>query len=652
MATRAEIEAALAHYEKVGNLDAARKLKATLGAMAPDAEGKPFAQPAAPEPAQPGLVDRAAGEVAGAAETVGTLATGAVAAPLAGLGGGLYETARQILAGEFNPNDTSSVDEFADRAATEATYVPRTQAGQRNVAAIGAAIEPVAADLPALNAAGGELNAIGQAARNATQATRAAAEATGAPAAVARAAARTGEAARTAGAKVADVASDAAAAVRDRLPGRAPPVGESGGFGPRSAGSAEVPVEDLRVAKAGELPVPIKYTKAQRTRTFEDQRLERETLAKNPEIGEPIREHYREQHEQLAANVDSLIHSSGATKTDSLRGIGEAVVTPIVGKLEARKAKVRVKYAEAEKAGELEGPVELAGLVDYLNNNKTLSASVLNDVRGKIVEAGGATRGEDGKLVPKTITLKQGEELRQFIGEATGSDRKEIRQATRLKKAYDADTEGAGGQLYKAARAEHARLQRDFENASAVSRLLKNKRNTGDRQVAFEDVLNRTVIDDSTSLDQLKTVTRVLKQSGPEGRQGLKELRGGTLQWVIDQATESVASNQAVTGGRTLSPTKLHKAISKLDKSGKLEHLFGKKEAETLRILDEVAQDVLTAPPGTVNHSGTASAIAALLDISLAAGTGIPVPVATGLKLLSKQVRNAKLRAKVQEHLK
>ncbi len=697
MATRAEIEAALAHYEQVGNADAARKLKATLGAMAPDRDGTSFSAP--PKPPGPSLADRAVGEakqagqnfveggkqvfqagadlgqeIVGAAETGATLTTGMLTSPAAALGGALYETARQILNGEYNPNDRSSINQFAERAAAEATYVPRTQAGQRNVQAVGEVLEPA---IPYLNALGPLGVVEAQGIRGAVQGAKAAALASGVPSKVARAvraagdaagdvavragdtvveaAGRTGDAARAAASRAGEAVSDAARAARDALPplpGREPPTG-GGNFGPGSAGAAAVPVEDLRVAKAAQLPVPVKYTKAQRTRKFEDQKLERETLGKDTEIGAPIREHYREQHEQIAANVDRLIESSGATKTDSLRGIGETVVAPIVGKLQSRKAKVRVKYTNAEKAGELEAPVELKGFVQYLNDNKTLSASVLKDVRSEIVRIGAAARNKDGTLVPKAVTLKQGEQLRQFITEATDdASRKEVRQSTRLKKAYDTDTDGAGGVLYKEARAEHARLQRDFENANAVSRLLKNKRGTGDRKVAFEDVLARTVTDDAASLDQLKSVTRVLQQAGPEGRQALKELRGGTLEWIKREATKSVAANQAETGARTVSPTGLHRAIEKLDRSGKLEHLFGKKNAETLRILDEVAQDVLTAPPGTVNTSGTASAVAALLDLSLAAGTGIPVPVATGLKLLSKQVRNAKLRAKVQEHLK
>jgi hypothetical protein len=58
--------------------------------------------------------------------------------------------------------------------------------------------------------------------------------------------------------------------------------------------------------------------------------------------------------------------------------------------------------------------------------------------------------------------------------------------------------------------------------------------------------------------------------------------------------------------------------------------MFGKKNAEHYRTLNEVTKNIQTVPQGTTNPSGTASSILAALGEMGAqtALTGVPVPVA------------------------
>ena len=70
--------------------------------------------------------------------------------------------------------------------------------------------------------------------------------------------------------------------------------------------------------------------------------------------------------------------------------------------------------------------------------------------------------------------------------------------------------------------------------------------------------------------------------------------------------------------------------IEKLDKSGKLDYIFGKKAAEQYRTLNQVTKDVQTIPKATTNPSGTASSLLAIATEMGLQGvtTGIPVPAA------------------------
>ena len=82
--------------------------------------------------------------------------------------------------------------------------------------------------------------------------------------------------------------------------------------------------------------------------------------------------------------------------------------------------------------------------------------------------------------------------------------------------------------------------------------------------------------------------------------------------------------------------------------------MLGKKNASTVRNLNDVVKYVTTVPPGTlVNSSGTAGVIlAAMSEMGLAGvTTGIPLPVLTGLKVLRDTVKSKKIKGKISEAL-
>jgi hypothetical protein len=220
----------------------------------------------------------------------------------------------------------------------------------------------------------------------------------------------------------------------------------------------------------------------------------------------------------------------------------------------------------------------------------------------------------------------------------------------KAKEVIDAMTDGAGGDLYKRARAARMQRAKDFENVALVSNLLGTKRGSSDRAIALEDVVRKAIIEPSTSLDQVKHLGGVLLKKTPQGQQAWKELQGATLQYIRDEAYRGVTRDAA--GNQVISPANLNRVISNLDKTGKLDYLYGKKGAEQLRTLNEVAQDVFTAPPGSVNTSNTASALMMALDtLGTFTTTGLPVPALKVISEARKAMKSREIRKKVDEAL-
>ena len=196
-------------------------------------------------------------------------------------------------------------------------------------------------------------------------------------------------------------------------------------------------------------------------------------------------------------------------------------------------------------------------------------------------------------------------------------------------------TEGAGGDLYRAARAQRAELGRDFENTYRVAKLLGTRGGYADRAVALDDVFSNVVLEGS--LEEMRTVTKLLKKGGPEGQQAYAELQGQTVQYLKDQLTKN-ASGQ-------LSFAKLKTAIDTLDREEKLAYMFGKQGRQTLIDVRDTIQDALIKPEGAVNYSNTGSVVARLLDKMAA----IRFPLA---KSASDVVKNREIAKQVEESTK
>lgn len=618
MATLAQLEEGLKRAYEAGNMEYARVLAAEIVKARQDpvnqipgiqVEGQPAPDPTIGE------------RVVGGLETAATMVTGATGGALGFIGGTVAGVGRQIAQGRLgDPQATQEAAQTASRAASALTYTPRTEAGQSMTQSAAGALEAAFPAIPAVGPAG-----------QITQSVKAAA-----PALVAGARATTAPAVRAASQAVTNARQNAATVEA----------------GARSISAAEVNAGRLAQAKADELPVPIKLTEGQRTRNFEQQRFERET-AKDPTLGEPIRQRMEQQQKQMLQNLDAYVEMTGS-ETRSLRDAGVSVNEALRAELARAKMKERALYKAAEKTGELESPVNMQPLADYLNANRAgrQSAPILGTIADSLgVQEVGSGSLANGTVVAGQATLKQAEEIRKTINRFVKSnDPNDLRIAAEMKEVIDQITDGVGGDAYKKARAARAERARNFENVSLVSGLLGTKRGSSDRAIALEDVVRKSVLAPSTSLDQTRHLGMLLKKT-PQGQQAWKELQGATLQYIRDEAYGGVTTDAS--RNPVISPARLNKVIGDLDKSGKLDYMFGKKGAEQLRTLNEVAKDVFTAPPGTVNTSGTASVIMDAIDTAATFGiAGIPVPAMKMLEAFRKSMREREVKARVEEALR
>jgi len=570
---------------------------------------------------EPGLIDKAVG----AGEAALTTGTGVVGGTLGMIGGTLKGLAEQILAGNFGtPQAANLVEQAAASGARALTYEPRTAEGQRmveeNVAPVAQALLPLAGLAPQLGMVG-ELSAP---ARNV------------AGAAVARAVQRV----ETMAEGVSTLPRRAMEAVRKS---ETPTPGTYG-----SVGAAGTDMATQRVALASELPVPIRLTKGQATRDPAQLKFETET-SKLPEQGTALRQRIVEQNQGILNNFDAWIDQTGA-QAPTLRAAGMAVDSALMKQAAADKAAIRAAYKAAEQAGEMEAPLTLDSVVQHLNESApdTATAPLLDVARRRALQLGLAVE-QDGQLVPQAVPLKIAETFRQAISRATDFEPTNVRQSTILRGLVDEATAGKGGDLYRSARATRQRFAQNYEDRAVIAKLVNNKRGSADRQVAFEDVFDHSIL--KGSLDDVRNVRRVLHRSGPEGEQAWRELQGQTATWIRDQTFGNVATDAA--GNRVASAAAMDKAIRALDVDGRLDFIFGKKGAQQMRDLRDLAQYVKTVPPEAgANTSNTAATLlTAFADITFSGLTGTPAPITTATRLAARSIKDRNLRKRIEDAL-
>jgi hypothetical protein len=605
-----------------------------------------YVAPPAVSPAQTGPAPSVGDRIVGAGETALSLLTGALGGSMGmiqGTGAGLT---RAILSGQFGtPAAAQRIEQAAAEQAARFTYAPRTAAGQEMLGAVGETLQQVAPPvLPQIAAPGMAIQAATQQAPLvAATAGRVAAASAPATRVVVQAPARAARAAGRAVGMLPPEQADMDAVSRT-----------ASALQRGSAGAAGVPMAAERAARAEMMPVPFTgpsaLTAGQATRNFAQLQFEKEA-AKLGDVGAPLRERVETQTANMIRNFDALIDMPNPVAADP-RAMGMGVDRALVNRVEVQRRKVRDAYERARAEGAMQAPVEMVPLATQLAELQPLEGLVgtIPAVRREAVRLGVLAQDENGNLLPQTTSLENSELLRQFVNANTDwTDRREALIGRRINGAIDSATEGVGGDAYRAARRQRQRFAEEFENVGLTAKLLGTKRGTDERQVAFGDVFDKVVL--TAPVEEMNKLRSTLLRAGPEGQQAWADLKAGGIRFIKDASLSP--SQRDASGNPLLSPDKLQRTVRSFDQDGKLEALYGKRQAQVLRDLAELASDIYTAPPGAINTSNTASALQVAMDSLVTFGaTGVPAPAMTALKEATKYVKNRKTKARIQAALR
>lgn len=456
-----------------------------------------------------------------------------------------------------------------------------------------------------------------------------------------------GQAVKQGAEKVTQPIGDMAAQFKEKLPNirmeKAPAETMKG------MGAAEVDAARLRQERGNQLLVPMgdDMTKSMITRNPADVMFERET-AKSPEFGGPLQEKYAYLNDKLQRNLQAEVDQTGAQMVGIDAPEFGQFLSDSVGKYKnERYQDVSDTYKKAQDAGETAQPVSYKGINDLIQKETQgrPTKKAQNPLYAIVEEELKANDPQGSGLIP----INAMEDIRKLINEEADPAKKgSIRLGKQLKGEIDKATENAGGDLYKEARAKNRAFEEEFQDQGIIRDITRLKKGTSDRVVPLENLADKLVFK-GTGAD-VKAVFATLEKMGPEGQQIANELRGYAADKIKEQATKGVGRD--INGKPYVSTAELDKQIKALDKSGKLDFLFGKQQAERFRTLNEFTKDLQTTPQGTVNTSGTtATLLSALGEMGASAAlTGVPAPIATIAKFGYDKVQANKKIKKVQEY--
>ena len=502
-------------------------------------------------------------KVMGAIETPfalgATLAGGAIA-PFVGIAGtlasGKYGTQEGIRAGE--------------EAMKAVQYQPRTQVARQALTAMGEFLQPVTSALPpTLGSVGTTLNALAPAAL--TQAN-----------ALARPIAR----------QVAEPVQGAMTRMMTRE--------EPGMVGMGAASTSEDLIRQERLNRLG-----IPATLGERTKNLPQQQFEADVrrgvvtgISEDAKVklSEQMRAFETNKQKAIVQNFERMTNEVGAEVADptQMRAVGKIVDKALNDEYTKKYDAYKSLYAQADNAGETLQQVPYQSLMDFIETKTPTQRQKLDPILDSVAES---LRMNDPQGTG-TISVRALEDIYQQIGTV-----KDSANAKPMKNIITQMGEGAGGELYQKARTARAQLAKEFEDVNRVDKLLGTKAGYADRRVALDDVFKHVVLDGS--LEEMRTVTKLLKKAGPEGQQAYKELQGQTIQYMKDMLTKSDQP----------SFRNLNTLINQLDAEDKLAYMFGKTGRNEIMDLRDAIKDVLVKEPGAVNYSNTSGAVLRGLEV-------------------------------------
>ena len=545
------------------------------------------------KPPEVSMRDRIMGVIETPLALGATLAGGAIA-PIVGIAGtlasGKYGTQEGIRAGQ--------------EAMKAVQYQPRTQTAREALGAVGEFLQPVTSALPpTLGSVGTTLNAL-------------------APATMMQAGAVARPIARQVTAPVQNAL--AKAMTREQQPAM---------VGMGAASTAEDLQRQQRLEQFG-----IRAKLGERTKNLQQQQFESEVeRGVITGISEEAKTKLQEQmklfeagkQKDIIQNFERMTEEVGSTADrGEIRNTGRIIDKALNNEYTKKFDAYKEKYRLADESGETLEQVPYQSLLDYIGTKSATRRKTLDPILDDVAES--LAMNDPQKT--GTISIRNLEDIYQQVGTAKNSP-----SAKPLKDLITQIGDGAGGKMYQEARQARTQLAKEFEDVSRVDKLLGTKAGYADRRVALDDVYNHIVVDGS--LEEMKTVTELLKNAGPEGQKAYKELQGQTLQRMKDLLLKKGDEKDAVRLDR------FSNFVTELDREEKLAYMFGKTGRNEIMDLRQAIKDVMVKEPGAVNYSNTSGPI--LRGIEALQALRFP-----GAKSAAEFARTRKVTGKVQEALK
>jgi hypothetical protein len=398
-------------------------------------------------------------------------------------------------------------------------------------------------------------------------------------------------------------------------------------------GAAQTSEQLMREERLQRLGIPA--TAGERTKSLAQQQFEadvaRGVVTGIPEeekiaLAEKMRGFKANQKQAIVNNFERMSQEVGAEIADptQVRQVGRIVDKAVNDAYTKKFDNYKELYKKADQAGETLQEVPYQSLLDYINTKTPTAREKLDPILNSVAES--LAMNDPNKT--GTISIRALEDIYQQIGQV-----KDSANAGKLKQMITSMGEGAGGELYQAARTARSQLAKEFEDVTRVDKLLGTKAGYKDRRVALDDVFNHVILDGS--LEEMRTVTSLLKKAGPQGQQAYAELQGQTIQHMKDLLTK----------GDQLSFKSLNTLVTQLDKEDKLAYMFGKTGRDQIMDLRDAIKDVVVKEPGAVNYPNTAGAVLRGLEALQA----VRVP---GAKTLAEMARTSEVTKKVESALK
>jgi len=539
---------------------------------------------------------------------------GVIETPLAlgaTLGGGLISpivgAVGTLTSGKYGTQEGIRAGQEAMKAVQ---YQPRTQTAREALGAVGEFLQPITGALPpTLGAAGTTLNAL-------------------APAAMMQA-----------GAIARPVVSQAVTPVQNALAKVMTREQQPGMVGMGAASTAEDLMRQQRLEQFG-----IRATAGEREKNLQKQQFESDVQrGALPGVSEDVKAKLGREYgafkvgqkedilNQFERMTNQVVGEEGlAFDRSNPRALGTLVDKTMVNLYTKKFDDYKAKYAKADNAGETLQQVPYQSLLDYIGTKSPTRREKLDPILNDVAEL--LAMNDPQKT--GTISIRNLDDIYQVIGTAKDSP-----SARPLKDLIDQISAGAGGKLYQEARQARTQLAKDFEDVYRVDKLLGTKAGYKDRQVALDDVYKHIVIDGS--LEEMKTVTNLLKKGGKEGQQAYKELTAFTLQQMKDlllkkgNDTDDIRLNN------------FNNFVTQLDREDKLVYMFGKAGRDKLIDLKQAITDVMVKEPGAVNYPNTAGAVLRGLE----ALQNLPVKI-PGTQTAAEFARGMQYKKQLKESLK